>query len=90
MALLTYWLLGVAVIIFSIMIGLLLLGLMLNRRGDDRPISFRASTAMVVTGGVVAPVRAIIALTLFGVAIGGETEGPDGAAGPTIEVAGRL
>ncbi|SDY87219.1 cytochrome c oxidase subunit II [Citreimonas salinaria] len=89
-ALLTYWLFGVAVIVFFVTIALLLLGLLLSRGGKERPISFRASTALVVTGGVVAPIFAIIALTLSGVMIGDETEGPRGEAGPRIEVVGRL
>ena len=89
-ALLSYWLFGVAAIVFFVTIGLLLLGITLKRKDEARPISFRASTAMVVSGGVVAPVFAIIALTLSGVAIGDQTEGPEGEAGPAIQVVGRL
>lgn len=88
--LLSYWLFGVAAIVFFVTIGLLLLGITLRRNGEARPISFRASTAMVVAGGVAAPVLAIIALTLSGVVIGDETEGPRGADGPSIQVVGRL
>lgn len=90
MALLAYWFFGIAAIIFFVTMGLLFLGIMLRRNAEAAPISFRTSTIMVVSGGVVAPVIAIVALTFSGVAIGDETEGARGATGPTIEVVGRL
>lgn len=83
---LAWWMFALAAFIFIVTIGLLLTGIALRHGREARPMSFRASTAMVVAGGVIAPIAAIIALSLSGVMIGDETEGNDGADGPLIEV----
>lgn len=93
MALLSWWFFGAGALILAVTMGLLLIAVSLARRaGEPRPISFRASTALVIAGGVVAPVIAIVAVTYSGVTIGDETEGPTGrsATAPTVEVQGRL
>ena len=89
-ALLSWWFFGAGALVLIVTLGLLFVAVNLTRGGEARPISFRSATALVVGGGVVAPVLAIIAVTFSGVAIGDETEGPRGAAGPEVEVVGRL
>lgn len=85
---LSWWMFTSAVFVYIVTIGLLAIGAGLFR-GRKR-LSFRASSILVVLGGVCAPVIAIVAIGISGVAIGDETEGPDdGSAGLTIEVVGR-
>ena len=86
---LSWWMFGVGTFVLLVTLGLLLVGVSLQRRGGPRDLSFRQSTVIVVGGGVVAPILAIIALSVSGVAIGDETEGPGGATGPNIEVVGK-
>ena len=85
---LAWWMFAVATAVMVVTMGLLLAGILLNPGGRDR-ISFRASAFIVISGGVVAPVLVIIALTVSGVVIGDEIEGPTGAEGPTVEVVGK-
>lgn len=89
-ALLAWWMFAVATTVFVVTVGLLLVAVTLQRRGGRKPISFRASTGMVVIGGVAAPILAIAAVTVSGVMISDETEGKTAVTGPTIEVAGKL
>jgi cytochrome c oxidase subunit II len=86
---LTWWMTGVGAFVFIVTMGLLLVALNVFRRGERRPISYRQSTALVVSGGVVAPVLAILALTSSGVVIGDEIEGASAVPGPTVEIVGR-
>ena len=88
---LAWWMFAVGTTVMVVTIGLLLVGVLLKPGGpgERERISFRASTFIVVSGGVVAPVLVIIAVTISGVAIGDQTEGAGGADGPTIEVVGK-
>jgi cytochrome c oxidase subunit II len=86
---LTWWMTGIGAFVFIVTMGLLLVALNVFRRGERRDISFRQSTALVISGGVVAPVLAIMGLTSSGVVIGDETEGERAVPGPTVEVIGR-
>ena len=86
---LTWWMTGVGAFVFITTMGLLLVALSVFRRGERRTMSFRQATVLVVAGGVVAPVLAILALTASGVVIGDEIEGERAVAGPTVEVVGR-
>ncbi|MET4701731.1 cytochrome c oxidase subunit 2 [Constrictibacter sp. MBR-5] len=93
MALLSWWFFGAGALILAVTLGLLVIALSLAwRGGQSRPISFRASMVLVVSGGVVAPALAVVAVTYTGVMIGDETEGADGrsATAPTVEVDGRM
>ena len=85
---LSWWMFTSAVFIYIVTIGLLAVGVGLFR-GRNR-LSFRSGTTLVVLGGVVAPIVAIIAIGVSGVAIGDETEGADEEdTGPRIEVVGK-
>ena len=88
-AALSWWMFGVGAFVLVVTLGMLLVAVNLQHGGGPREISFRRSTAIVVGGGVVAPILAIIALSVSGVAIGDETEGPGGVTGPTVEVVGE-
>jgi cytochrome c oxidase subunit 2 len=91
-ALLSWWFFGAGALVLVVTMGLLAVAVCLSRGREASRLSFEASTALVVSCGVVAPVLAITAVTLSGVAIGDETEG-DGArdaAAPEIQVIGRL
>lgn len=88
MAELSWWMFASAVFIYVVTIGLLCVGAGIFR-GSNR-LSFRAGTTLVVLGGVLAPIIAIVAIGFSGVAIGDETEGPDdGSAKLTVEVVGK-
>ena len=87
-ATLSWWMFAVAAFILIVTLGLLLVAVSLQRR-EARQISFRQSAAIVIGGGVVAPIIAIVALSISGVAIGDETEGPGGADGPIVDVIGK-
>lgn len=85
---LSWWMFASAVFIYIVTIGLLGVGAGIFR-GRNR-LSFRAGTTLVVLGGVLAPIIAIVAIGFSGVAIGDETEGPDdGSAKLTVEVVGK-
>lgn len=86
---LAWWMFALAAFIFTVTIGLMLTGAALRHGRTARPLSSRTATFMVVTCGVIAPIAAIIGLSLSGVMIGDETEGPGGADGPVIEVHAR-
>ena len=87
-AALSWWMFAVAAFVLIVTLGLLIVAVSLQRR-EERQISFRQSAALVIGGGVVAPIVVIVALATSGVAIGDETEGPEGADGPTVEVTGK-
>jgi cytochrome c oxidase subunit 2 len=85
---LSWWMFASAVFVYLVTLGVLGVGIGLLR-GRER-LSFRSGTALVLLGGVIAPIIAIIAIGVSGVAIGDETEGPsDRGAALTIEVAGK-
>lgn len=86
---LAWWMMGVGSLVLFVTLGLLVLALNLFRSGERRPISFRTSVALVVAGGVVAPVLAIAAVTFSGVFIGDQIEGESGVTGATVEVVGK-
>ncbi|MBS1303316.1 c-type cytochrome [Loktanella sp. SALINAS62] len=89
MAQLGWWMFAAAIFVFIVTIGLLGVAIMI-RHGDKKGVpSFRFSTGLVVAGGVLAPLTAIIAVVISGVLISDETEGDPGLAGPVIEVTGR-
>ncbi|CUH36915.1 Cytochrome c oxidase subunit 2 precursor [Jannaschia seosinensis] len=85
-----WWMFSAAAFVLIVTLGLLLVALNLYRSGGQRQISFRSSAALVIAGGVVAPVLAIVAVAVSGVAIGDEVEDPGGADGPFVEVAGEI
>lgn len=92
-AMLSWWFFGVGALILAVTMGLLVVALGLARRsGTPRRLSFRAASTLVISGGVVAPVLAIVAITYSGVMIGDEVEGAEDRsdAAPTIEVHGRM
>ncbi|MCF6369882.1 cytochrome c oxidase subunit II [Rhizobium halophilum] len=85
---LSWWMFTSAVFIYIVTIGLLAVGAGLFR-GRKR-LSFRSSTTLVILGGVCAPIIAIIAIGVSGVAIGDETEGArEAGTALTIEVVGK-
>lgn len=83
---LSWWMFASAVFIYIVTIGLLAVGAGLFRNRER--LTFRSATVLVVLGGVIAPIAAIIAIGISGVAIGNETEGDAGSA-LTIEVTGK-
>ena len=85
---LSWWLFAIGTFILIVTLGLLVVAVCLQR-GGPRQISFRQSTMLVVGGGVVAPVLAIVALTISGAAIGDETEGLSETDGPTVQVVAK-
>ena len=88
-ATLSWWMFGIGTFVLVVTLGMLLVAVSLNRSGDPRRISFRQSTVIVVSGGVVAPVLVIIAVAISGVAISDETESAGAEPGPLVEVIGR-
>lgn len=86
-ATLSWWFFTSAVFILTVTLGLLAVALTLRR--PERPASSRFRTALVISGGVVAPVIAIVFVAISGVAISDQTEGRAAASGPVIEVVGR-
>ena len=85
---LAWWMFASGVFVLIVTLGLLLVGIGLYR-GRDRQISFRTATIIVVGGGVVAPVLAIIGVGVSGVLIADETEGEGRPASLTVEVLGE-
>lgn len=83
-----WWMFAVATFVLIVTLGLLLVAVNLQRHGEERPISFRASTVVVVLGGVAAPILAIVGVALSGVLIGDQVEGGE-APGLTVEVHGH-
>lgn len=86
---LAWWMFATATFIFVVTMGLLITGVALRHGREARRISFRNATVMVVIGGVIAPIAAIVAVSLSGVMIGDEVEGDGGSSGPVIEVHGK-
>ncbi|MGR3248366.1 MAG: cytochrome c oxidase subunit II [Paracoccus sp. (in: a-proteobacteria)] len=86
---LAWWMFATATFIFVVTMGLLITGVALRHGREARRISFRNATVMVVIGGVIAPIAAIVAVSLSGVMIGDEVEGDAGSSGPVIEVHGK-
>ncbi|MBM9596004.1 cytochrome c oxidase subunit II [Roseitranquillus sediminis] len=86
---LSWWMFALAVLILIVTLGLLLVAVALRRNGEARAISRRRATILVVLGGVVAPICAIVAVTVSGAAIGDETEGGRRIDGATVRVAGE-
>lgn len=87
-ATLSWWMFAVATFVLVVSLGLLAVAVGL-RRQEERRMSRRQAALLVVGGGVVAPILAIIAVSISGVMIGDETEGPGGADGPVVEVIGE-
>ena len=85
-ATLSWWFFSAAVFILTVTLGLLAVALMLRR--GDAPLPRRAAIGLVVSGGVVAPVIAIVLVAITGVAISDQTEGRAAEGGPVIEVVG--
>lgn len=87
-AALAMWMFAVAFLVLLVTLGLLLVGISLQRRGA-RKIARGPATAMVLCGGVVAPFLAVAAISASGLFIGSESRGRAAAQGPTIEVVGE-
>lgn len=81
-----WWMFGCAAFILFVTLGLVLTAVSLRHGREARPLSRLAATALVVAGGVIAPIIAIIALSISGVFIGDETEGDGPGATLTVEV----
>ena len=86
-ATLSWWFFSAAAFILIVTLGLLAVALIL--RHPDRPVSSRFRTGLVVSGGVVAPVIAIVLVAISGVAISDQTEGRAAEGGPVIKVVGH-
>ena len=86
-ATLSWWFFSAAVFILTVTLGLLAVALTLRK--PDRPVSSRFRTGLVVSGGVIAPVIAIVLVAISGVAISDQTEGRAAESGPVIEVVGH-
>lgn len=82
---LAWWMFAAATLILIVTLGVL--GVAIAMRGGRLPV--RGAAALVLTGGVIAPIAAILAVAISGVAIGDQTEGERGADGPLIEVHGE-
>ncbi|MEI4469734.1 cytochrome c oxidase subunit II [Frigidibacter sp. MR17.24] len=79
------WMFVSAAFILVVTLGLLAVALTLARGREARPLSRRGSCVLVISGGVLSPVAAIVALSISGVAIGDQTEGA-GETRLTVEV----
>ncbi|MGQ9371762.1 cytochrome c oxidase subunit II [Azospirillum sp. ST 5-10] len=80
-----WWMFAVAAVVLAAVLAVLAAGL----RRRARPIGERGRTAVVVLGGIVAPLAAIFALTVSGVLIGRATTLPRDADALVVEVRGE-
>jgi len=85
---LAWWMFTVGALILFVTLGLLLVGIGLQRRGPSKLTRGRA-IALVLGGGVVAPFIAVAAISASGLFISRETEARAFAEGPTVEVVGH-
>jgi cytochrome c oxidase subunit 2 len=80
----------IGTVILAAVVVLLLVGLARGRgAGRERPLSPTGRWALVLAGGVAAPVVAILGLVVSGVLIGSSTTARSPVADVTIEVTGR-
>lgn len=86
---LAWWMFFAGTLILIVTLGLLLVGIGLQRSRPSK-LSRRPAIALVLGGGVVAPFIAVAAISASGLFISSETEGRSAAEGPTIEVVAHL
>ena len=82
------WMFAVAVLVLLVTLGLLLVGIGLQSRGE-REMSRKRARALVLGGGVIAPLLAVAAISASSLIISSETEGRVGEQGQTIRVVGE-
>lgn len=82
------WMFAVAFLVLLVTLGLLLVGIGLQWRGE-REMSRRRARALVLGGGVIAPLLAVAAISASSLIISSETEGRVAKQGQTIRVVGE-
>lgn len=87
-ALLAAWMFALGFLVLFVTLGLLLVGIGLQWRGEKR-LSPGWARSLVLGGGVVAPLLAVAAISASGMIISSRTEGQTAMPGQTIRVVGE-